>query len=36
VRVAVKGGTETILVVEDDQEVQSAAIDTLSGLDYHC
>ncbi|CAG9229313.1 Histidine kinase [Paraburkholderia sabiae] len=30
----VKGGTETILVVEDDQKVQSTAIDTLTGLGY--
>jgi CheY-like chemotaxis protein len=28
------GGTETILVVEDDQEVQSTVVDTLSGLGY--
>ncbi|MFC0398796.1 hybrid sensor histidine kinase/response regulator [Paraburkholderia rhizosphaerae] len=34
VRAAVKGGSETILVVEDDLKVQSTAIDTLSGLGY--
>jgi signal transduction histidine kinase/DNA-binding response OmpR family regulator len=28
------GGTETILVVEDDLTVQSTAVDTLSGLGY--
>jgi PAS domain S-box-containing protein len=33
-RAPVKGGTETILVVEDDRKVQSTAIDTLTGLGY--
>jgi len=33
-RVHVTGGTETILVVEDDPKVQSTVIDTLSGLGY--
>ncbi|OLL28929.1 hybrid sensor histidine kinase/response regulator [Burkholderia sp. SRS-W-2-2016] len=33
-RGAVKGGTEVILVVEDDRKVQSTAIDTLTGLGY--
>lgn len=28
------GGTETILVVEDDPKVQSTVVDTLSGLGY--
>ncbi|AET93694.1 PAS/PAC sensor hybrid histidine kinase (plasmid) [Burkholderia sp. YI23] len=30
----VKGGSETILVVEDDPKVQSTAVDTLTGLGY--
>jgi len=34
VTLALLGGTETILVVEDDQEVQSTVVDTLSGLGY--
>ncbi|MEM5383850.1 PAS domain S-box protein [Paraburkholderia phymatum] len=34
-RAPVRGGTETILVVEDDQKVQTTAIDTLSELGYH-
>jgi CheY-like chemotaxis protein len=29
------GGTETILVVEDDLKVQSTVVDTLSGLGYN-
>jgi CheY-like chemotaxis protein len=33
-RTVVTGGTETILVVEDDPKVQSTVIDTLSGLGY--
>ncbi len=33
-RLSVKGGTETILVVEDDPKVQSTAFETLSGLGY--
>ncbi|MFM0407439.1 PAS domain S-box protein [Paraburkholderia dipogonis] len=32
--VKLQGGTETILVVEDDPKVQSTVIDTLSGLGY--
>ncbi|CAB3653887.1 Sensor histidine kinase RcsC [Paraburkholderia phenoliruptrix] len=32
--VTLLGGTETILVVEDDKEVQSTVVDTLSGLGY--
>ncbi|CAB3676622.1 hybrid sensor histidine kinase/response regulator [Paraburkholderia rhynchosiae] len=32
--VTLLGGTETILVVEDDQEVQSTVVDTLTGLGY--
>ncbi|MEM5436515.1 PAS domain S-box protein [Paraburkholderia diazotrophica] len=34
-RAPVRGGTETILVVEDDQKVQTTAIDTLSELGYN-
>ena len=34
-RAPIKGGTETVLVVEDDPKVQSTAIDTLTGLGYH-
>ncbi|SEJ33221.1 PAS domain S-box protein [Paraburkholderia diazotrophica] len=34
-RTPVRGGTETILVVEDDQKVQTTAIDTLTELGYH-
>jgi PAS domain S-box-containing protein len=30
----IKGGSETILVVEDDPKVQSTAVDTLTGLGY--
>ncbi|MGF6239319.1 PAS domain S-box-containing protein [Paraburkholderia sp. GAS38] len=32
--VKLQGGTETILVVEDDLKVQSTVVDTLSGLGY--
>ncbi|APA89182.2 PAS domain S-box protein [Paraburkholderia sprentiae WSM5005] len=32
---APKGGTETILVVEDDRNVQSVAVETLSDFGYH-
>jgi PAS domain S-box-containing protein len=32
--VKLRGGTETILVVEDDPKVQSTVVDTLSGLGY--
>ena len=32
--VKLQGGTETILVVEDDPKVQSTVVDTLSGLGY--
>jgi len=32
--VTLLGGTETILVVEDDKDVQSTVVDTLSGLGY--
>jgi signal transduction histidine kinase/CheY-like chemotaxis protein len=31
----VTGGTETILVVEDDAVVQATVVDTLQGLGYH-
>ncbi|WP_250475943.1 PAS domain S-box protein [Caballeronia sp. GAFFF1] len=31
----VRGGTETILVVEDDQKVQSTVIEMLTDLGYH-
>jgi signal transduction histidine kinase/CheY-like chemotaxis protein len=31
----VVGGTETILVVEDDPSVQATAVDMLAGLGYH-
>lgn len=34
VRTPVRGGTETVLVVEDDPNVQSIAIDTLTALGY--
>jgi PAS domain S-box-containing protein len=34
VGVKLLGGTETILVVEDDLKVQSTVVDTLSGLGY--
>lgn len=30
----VEGGTETILVVEDDEEVRSTVVETLSDLGY--
>lgn len=33
-RAPVTGGTETVLLVEDDPTVQSTAIDTLAGLGY--
>jgi PAS domain S-box-containing protein len=31
----IAGGSETILVVEDDSYVQTAVVETLSGLGYH-
>lgn len=34
IRTPVRGGTETVLVVEDDPNVQSIAIDTLTALGY--
>jgi CheY-like chemotaxis protein len=34
VSIRLLGGTETILVVEDDLKVQSTVVDTLSGLGY--
>ncbi|HEX7935219.1 MAG TPA: PAS domain S-box protein [Paraburkholderia sp.] len=32
--VTLLGGTETVLVVEDDREVQATVVDTLAGLGY--